>query len=90
MYARCLAYDLAPYGITVNCIAPGFIATGQWLERNKREGTDLDALIKAIPMGRLGAPEDCAKVIEFLCTDLSDYVTGQIIGVDGGTVLAPH
>jgi 3-oxoacyl-[acyl-carrier protein] reductase len=90
MYTRYLAYDLAPYGITVNCIAPGFIATGQWLERNKREGTDLDALIKTIPMGRLGTPEDCAKVVEFLCTDLSDYVTGQVIGIDGGTVLAPH
>jgi len=39
---------------------------------------------------RFGTPENCAKVVEFLCIDLSDYVTGQVIGIDGGTVLAPH
>lgn len=90
MYTRYLAYDLAPYNITVNCIAPGFIGTGQWLERHKKEGTDMEALIKSIPMGRLGTPEDCAKVVEFLCTDLSDYVTGQVIGINGGTVIVSH
>jgi len=54
------------------------------------EETEFDALIKTISIRRLNTPEDCARVIEFLRSDLSDYDTGQVIGIDGGTVLAPH
>jgi 3-oxoacyl-[acyl-carrier protein] reductase len=78
---RALALELAPYGVTVNAIAPGYVATVNWLGGL---GKIQDRLVPHIPLGRLGQPEDCARVIEFLATDLSDFVTGQVISVDGG------
>lgn len=86
-YTRYLAQDLGPFGINVNCIAPGVIATGRIMQtvipgsgQSNRDRTDLVAL------RRLGTVEDCAKVIEFLATNLSDYVTGAVIPIDGGLV----
>jgi 3-oxoacyl-[acyl-carrier protein] reductase len=78
---RSLALELAPYGVNVNAIAPGYVATTHWMGGL---GKIQEALLPHIPMGRLGQTEDCAKVIEFLATDLSDFVTGQVISVDGG------
>ena len=78
---RALALELASYGITVNAIAPSYVATVNWMGGL---GKIQDELVNQIPMGRIGEPEDCAKVIEFLATDLSDFVTGQVISVDGG------
>jgi 3-oxoacyl-[acyl-carrier protein] reductase len=78
---RSLALELAPYGVNVNAIAPSYVATVHWLGGLGKIQEDL---VPHIPMGRLGQPEDCAKVIEFLATDLSDFVTGQVISVDGG------
>ena len=78
---RALALELAPYGVNVNAIAPGYVTTVHWLGGL---GKIQDDLVPQIPMGRLAQPEDCAKVIEFLATDLSDFVTGQVISVDGG------
>ncbi|MBN1685347.1 MAG: SDR family oxidoreductase [Spirochaetales bacterium] len=75
-YTRALAQELAPYNINVNCIAPAIIRTGRLGDRSH--------LAARIPMGREGTIEDCAKVVEFLVTDLSDYVTGQTISVSGG------
>jgi 3-oxoacyl-[acyl-carrier protein] reductase len=83
-YTRYLAMELAPYSITVNAIAPGFIQTGRLMAGDLFKG-----VIDSIPAGRLGTPEDCAGVVEFLCTDLSRYVTGQVIVVDGGVILSP-
>jgi len=84
-YTRYLAQDLGPYGITANCIAPGVITTGRIMQTvlpgssdSNRDRADLVAL------RRLGTVEDCAKVVEFLATDLSDYVTGAVIPIDGG------
>jgi 3-oxoacyl-[acyl-carrier protein] reductase len=78
-YTRYLAQDLGPFGITANCIAPGVIATGRIMatvipgsSQSNRDRADLVAL------RRLGTVEDCAKVVEFLATDLSDYVTGPL------------
>ena len=72
---------------TANCIAPGVIATGRIMAtvipgsiQSNRDRAELVAL------RRLGTVEDCAKVVEFLATDLSDYVTGAVIPVDGGLV----
>ena len=86
-FTQNLAQELGPYGINVNCIVPAYVKTGRivtwnrWdLEENVRE------LLKSIPLGRLGEPEDCAKVLEFFVTDLSDYVTGQCLSVCGGAV----
>jgi 3-oxoacyl-[acyl-carrier protein] reductase len=86
-YTRYLAQDLGPFGITGNCIAPGVIATGRIMAtvipgsiQSNRDRAELVAL------RRLGTVEDCAKVVEFLATDLSDYVTGAVIPIDGGLV----
>jgi Dehydrogenases with different specificities (related to short-chain alcohol dehydrogenases) len=78
---KTMALELAPYGITVNAIAPGYISTVKW---DAHFNNQLDELVKKVPLGRIGTTEDCAKVIEFLATDLSDYITGQTIKVDGG------
>ena len=75
-YTRALAQELGPYNINVNCIAPGIIRTGRLGDRS--------LMAKQIPLRREGTVEDCEKVVEFLVTDLSDYVTGQIVTVDGG------
>lgn len=75
-YTRTLAQELGPYNITVNCVAPGIIRTGRLGDRR--------ALADRIPLRREGTIDDCAKVVEFLVTDLSDYVTGKTITIDGG------
>ena len=84
-YTRYLAQDLGPYGITANCIAPGVIATGRImatvLPGSSDSNRDRSALVA---LRRLGTVEDCARVVEFLATDLSDYVTGAVIPIDGG------
>jgi 3-oxoacyl-[acyl-carrier protein] reductase len=79
-YTRYLAQELGPFGITANCIVPGSIGTGKM----SAPGAATDELIPRIALRRTGTVEDCAKVVEFLCTDLSDYVTGALIPVDGG------
>lgn len=80
---RSLAAELGPHGILVNCIAPSLIATSR---ANAQFPNRIEAASR-IPLRRLGTPEDVAKVVEFLCTDLSDYVTGQCIVVCGGNYL---
>ncbi len=89
-YTRVLAQEMAPYGVTVNAIAPGLIATGQWQARfGKNDAATLDNFAKSVPLGRLGTAGDCTNVVQFLTTSLSDYVTGQVIAVDGGISRAP-
>ncbi len=84
-YTRLLAAQLGPHGVNVNCIAPGYIMSSRKVAQGM--GKDGDTLSDKVALRRLGTPEDCAKVVEFLCTDLSDYVTGQCIPVCGGVVL---
>ena len=86
-YTRGLAAELGPHNINVNCIAPGWILSSRAIAWGRaEEGEKRTALEAQIALGRLGLPEDCAKVVEFLVTDLSDYVTGQCIPVCGGYV----
>jgi 3-oxoacyl-[acyl-carrier protein] reductase len=84
-YTRYLAQDLGRYGITANCIAPGTITTGRIVSTvmPNQANANRDPT-EQIALRRLGSVDDCAKVVEFLCTDLSDYVTGQCIAIDGG------
>jgi len=86
-YTRGLAAELGPFGITVNCIAPGWILSSRAVAQGRASDETRSRLEPNIPLRRLGEPEDCAKVVEFLATDLSDYVTGQTICVCGGWVL---
>lgn len=80
---KAAARELGEYGVTVNCIAPGYISTGRMSKVFSVIGTD--SYVNQTSLGRMGTPEDCAKVIEFLATDLSDFVTGEVIMVTGGT-----
>ncbi len=81
-YTKYLAQDLGEYGVTANCIAPGYIATARLIEVRRMDGDD--KYLKGLALKRYGTPEDCANVIEFLSTDLSDYVSGTVIEVSAG------
>ncbi len=84
-YTRYLAQDLGPHGITANCIAPGTITTGRIVATVMPGSADANRdRTERIAVRRLGTFEDCAKVVEFLATDLSDYVSGVVIPIDGG------
>ncbi|MSP00150.1 MAG: SDR family oxidoreductase [Acetobacteraceae bacterium] len=86
-YTRYLAQDLGPHGINANCIAPGIITTGRIMATVMPNQADANRdRTETVALRRLGSVEDCAKVVEFLCTDLSDYVTGQVIAIDGGMI----
>ena len=85
-YTRALAAELGPYNINVNSIAPGWILSSRAVASGRDSEETRTRLLQQIPLGRLGLPEDCAKVVEFLVTDLSDYVTGQCIPICGGVV----
>jgi 3-oxoacyl-[acyl-carrier protein] reductase len=77
---KALAAELASRGITVNCVAPGFIET------DMTGGLPLDEALKAVPMGRIGRPEEVAAAVGFLLADEAAYVTRQVIGVNGGLI----
>lgn len=84
-YTRYLAQELGPHGITANCIAPGVIATGRIMQSVlPGSSTANQNRAEQVALRRLGTVEDCARVVEFLATDLSDYVTGAVIPIDGG------
>ena len=79
--ARSAAKELGRYGIRVNAVAPGVIRTD--LTAHVEE----DPIVARTPLGRLGTPDEVAKVIRFLVSDDAGFVTGQVIGIDGGLVL---
>ena len=80
-FTKALAKEVGPSGITVNCIAPGVIAT----DMNKRlTKEDLTALADETPLCRIGTPEDVAKAVHYLASEGADFITGQVLGVDGG------
>ena len=80
--------ELGPYGINVNAVAPGFIATAMTDATARRVGMDPEELRKAAaeqtPVRRVGDPEDIAATAAFLCSDEASYITGQTLYVDGG------
>jgi 2-hydroxycyclohexanecarboxyl-CoA dehydrogenase len=81
---KSLALELARYGITVNTIPPGFIDTGLLREKAEEGSFNLERQIARTPVGRVGRPEDIAAACAFLVSYEASYITGQIIGVNGG------
>jgi len=82
--ARSAARELGRYGIRVNAVAPGVIRTD--LTAGQSEAI-LEEVLRRTPLGRLGEPADVARVVRFLVSDEAAFVTGQVLGVDGGLVL---
>ncbi|WP_374230801.1 SDR family NAD(P)-dependent oxidoreductase [Humibacter sp. RRB41] len=89
-FTKALAIELGPFGINVNAVAPGFIATDMTRSTAERTGVDFEQMQKAaserIPVRRVGRPEDIAGVISFLVSEDASYVSGQVIYVAGGPV----
>jgi NAD(P)-dependent dehydrogenase (short-subunit alcohol dehydrogenase family) len=85
---KALAVEFAPKGITVNTIPPGFIDTPM-MRRSVESGVvaDMDALIARTPVRRAGTPDDIAAACAFLCSEGAGYITGQLLGVNGGWYL---
>jgi 3-oxoacyl-[acyl-carrier protein] reductase len=87
-FTRTLALELGPFGVNVNAIAPGFIATEMTDETARRLKMDVDEFrrlnAEANPVKRVGFPEDIAAAAAFLCSDEASYITGQTLYVDGG------
>lgn len=80
-FARSLARELGSRSITVNAVAPGFIDTDMTREL---ADTQREMMLQQIPLGRLGAPDEIAAVVAFLCSDAAAYITGETIHVNGG------
>jgi 3-oxoacyl-[acyl-carrier protein] reductase len=84
-FVKSLAVELAPKEITVNSVAPGWVDTEMVADALESEGRD--RIARAIPIGRVATPRDIAGPIVFLCSDLARHVTGEILNVNGGSVL---
>ena len=82
---KSLAVELARDGILVNCVAPGWVETD--MTEEALEGEARDAIVAAIPLGRVARPEEIAATVLFLASDLATFVTGEILNVNGGAVL---
>ena len=83
-FSKSAAKELASRGITVNMVAPGFIATDMTDAMNEKAR---EAVLGTIPMKRMGQPEDVASAVLFLVSENASYITGQIVNVDGGMVM---
>lgn len=85
-FTKSLASELAPFGINVNCVAPG------WVETDMNEGVfgdkaRLEGILQTIPLRKIGKPEEIAAPIVFLCSSWASYITGEVLNVNGGSVL---
>ncbi len=80
---KALAQEMAKRKVTVNAVAPGPVETDMF-QGALAQGTPLDKVLEHIPMRRVGTPEEVAAVVVFLCSDAASYITGQVIGINGG------
>lgn len=86
MFTKVAAAELGPYGITVNCVAPGAIE----IERTKQEAGDYAGTwARLTPLGRIGTPLDVGRAVAFFAGDSADFITGQTLWVDGGLFTTP-
>lgn len=83
-FSKSLAQEIAPRGITVNIVAPGFIDTDMTKALNEKQR---DAINAQIPMRRMGQPEEIARAVGFLVSDKAGYITGQTLHINGGMVM---
>ena len=84
-FTRSVAREVASRGITANVVAPGFIQTDIWAGVSPEAQ---EKFLGQVPLGRPGSPEDVAGVVAFLASDQAGYITGQVLNVDGGMVMA--
>ena len=83
-FTKSIAKELASRNITCNAIAPGFIKTDMTEKLNEKQ---IEAIMSNVPLKRMGEPKDVANAVLFLASDLSDYITGQVLVVDGGLAM---
>ena len=85
-FTKSLAPELAAFGINVNCVAPGWVETemtGDVLADKPR----LESVLNAIPLGRMATPQEIAGPVVFLCSEWANHITGEVLNVNGGSVL---
>lgn len=83
-FTKALAKEVGPSGINVNCVAPGLVDTKMNGHLSKE---DIDEIVAETPLGRIGTPEDIANAVLFLAGNEADFITGQVLGVNGGLVI---
>jgi len=85
-FMKSLSTELGPFGINVNCVAPGWVDTDMTSE-TLADKTRIESILKEIPKGRVATPDDIAGPVVFLCSAWADHITGATISVNGGSVL---
>ncbi len=86
-FSRCLAVEMAPHGVTVNCICPGMTRTEMLVQGARERKMDLEAMTARIPAGRMALPEDHANLVAYFAAEEAAHVTGQVVCVDGAQSL---
>ena len=85
-FMKSLSTELGPFGINVNCVAPGWVDTDMTTD-TFADSTRLDEIVKEIPKGRVATPADIAGPVVFLCSSWAEHITGDVLSVNGGSVL---
>lgn len=80
-FSRALAREIGSRGVTVNCVAPGFVETDMTEELDERL---INSMLDAVPVGRMAQPHEIAAAVSFLASDDASYITGTVLAVNGG------
>lgn len=88
-YTRALAAEVGPVGVRANCVSPGVTLTARVASQAKARGVGTGDELDRVPLRRFAQPDDIAKAVEFLASDMSSYITGQCLSVCGGAVMTP-